>query len=140
MAQTVKPQWTWKDVSPLALAFMGDAIWEVYVRNHVLNQGIRRPDLLHKVSSRYVRASAQAAIADALYDQWSEDEQQAFRRGRNAKPGHTRKSADVLDYRHSTGFEALLGYLYGSGKAERAAEICLMAVRVIDKQEESSNE
>jgi len=136
----MSPEWNWKELSPLALAFMGDAVWEVYVRNHVLEQGIRRPEVLHRVSTSYVRASAQAAIVARLYDTLTDEEQQQVRKGRNAKPAHTRKNADVLDYRHSTGFEALLGYLYGSGQQARMEEICRQATAIIDNQEARSSE
>jgi ribonuclease-3 family protein len=127
--------WTWQELSPLALAFMGDAVWEVYVRNYVLSQGVRRPDLLHRQSSRYVRATAQARVVEELYNDLNEIEQQIVRRGRNAKPAHTRKNTDVLQYRHSTGFEALVGYLYGSGQQARLDEVCKLGLAAIDGDE-----
>jgi ribonuclease-3 family protein len=133
MAEVMRT-WQAAELSPLALAFIGDAIWEKYVRDYVLNQGIRKPKELHRISTKYVRATAQAYLANALQDFLSDEEQNVLRRGRNAKAGHTRKSADVLEYRHSTGFEALIGYLYGSGQAARLDEVCAKSVYLIDNR------
>ncbi|QQE78547.1 Mini-ribonuclease 3 [Alicyclobacillus sp. SO9] len=129
--------WDWRELSPLALAFIGDAVWEIWVRNHVLRQGVRRPDMLHKRSSRYVRATAQAQIVQHMFDSLTAEEQGMVKRGRNAKPAHTRKNTDVLDYRHSTGFETLIGYLYGSEQTERLEEVCRAALTIIDREEEN---
>ncbi|MDQ0190384.1 ribonuclease III [Alicyclobacillus cycloheptanicus] len=131
--------WTAADLSPLALAYVGDAIWELYARNHVLAGGIRKPNELHKAATRYVRASAQARLADQLGAILSAEELTILRRGRNAKAGHMRKSTDVLTYRHSTGFEALLGYLYGTGQQERLDEVCETALRWIDEWEDAGD-
>ncbi len=128
-------EWNAKDLSSLALAFIGDAVWEVYVRNHVLNKGLRRPADLHNETTKYVRAQAQAMLADLVWDLLTEEEQQVLRRGRNAKSGTVRKNADILDYRHSTGFEALIGYLYGQADGARLDEICNYALRKIDELE-----
>lgn len=124
--------WTPADVSPLALAYIGDAVWEVFARDHVLESGIRRPKELHSATTYFVSARAQARLSEAIWDQLTEAEQTMLKRGRNAKPGHTRKSADVLDYRHSTGFETLIGYLYGSGQRQRLDEVCRLAAGFIE--------
>jgi ribonuclease-3 family protein len=131
----VKANFPWRELSPLALAFLGDAVWELFARSHVLARGIRRPDDLHKATTTYVRASAQARLADALWPELTEAEQAVLRKGRNAKAGHVRKSADVLSYRHSTGFESLIGYLYGSGQNERLQMLCERALRLVDEWE-----
>jgi ribonuclease III family protein len=128
-------EWNAKGLSSLALAFIGDAVWEVYVRNHVLNKGFRRPADLHNETTKYVRAQAQAMLADLVWDLLTEEEQQVLKRGRNAKSGTVRKNADILDYRHSTGFEALIGYLYGQADSARLDEICKYALRKIDELE-----
>ncbi|MCL6454743.1 MAG: ribonuclease III [Alicyclobacillus sp.] len=124
--------WQVAEVSPLALAYIGDAVWEVYARNRVLQRGIRRPAELHRAATGYVSARVQARLADALWDHLLDEERQILRRGRNAKSAHTRKSADVLDYRHSTGFEALLGYLYGQANLERLETICALAAGYVE--------
>lgn len=124
--------WNVSDLSPLALAYVGDAVWELYARNHVLRRGIRRPKELHKAATRYVSAVAQARLAAEMWADLSEEEQAVLRRGRNAKSGHVRKNADVLDYRHSTGFEALIGYLYGRSEQERLDEVCRLALERVD--------
>lgn len=125
--------WKTSEVSSLALAYIGDAVWELFARNHVLKSGIRRPKELHTATTRYVSARAQARLAAELWDELCEEEQAVLKKGRNAKPGHVRKNADVLDYRHSTGFEAVIGYLYGSGKLERLEEVCQMACAKVDE-------
>lgn len=131
--------WSARELSALALAYMGDAVWEVYARNHVLNQGIRRPAELHRVATRYVRARAQAWLADRIFPHLTEPEQAVWRRGRNAKAGHLRRSTDVLTYRHSTAFEAVLGYLYGTGEQGRLDELCQTALTWIDEREANDN-
>lgn len=133
---TLTPQnadWPVGELSSLALAFIGDAIWEVYVRNHTLAMGIRKPHELHKASTKYVRAGAQAHIVQVMFDGLSEEEQAVLKRGRNAKSGSVRKNADVIDYRHSTGFEALIGFLYGTKQLNRLDELCKRAIQIIDE-------
>ena len=124
--------WNVSELSPLALAYVGDAVWEVYARNHVLKRGIRRPNELHRAATKYVSAVAQARLASELWDSLTDEERLILRRGRNAKSGHVRKNADVLDYRHSTGFEAVIGYLYGSGNTERLEQVCCLALERVD--------
>jgi ribonuclease III family protein len=127
--------WKPEELSPLALAFIGDAVWEVYARNHVLASGVRKPNQLHRMTTQYVRAGAQARLVDELTPSLLPEEQDIVRRGRNAKSAHVRKNADVLEYRHSTGFEALIGYLYGSGQTGRLEQLCAQAFSVIDGRE-----
>lgn len=131
----IVPEWPWREVTSLGLAFVGDAVWEMFIRNHVLEQGYRKPHELHRRSSRYARAKTQAWLAEQLKDMLTESEQRVLLTGRNAKPGHVRKNADVLEYRHATGFEALLGHLYGSGQHERLQAICRRALQFVDEQE-----
>lgn len=120
------------EVSPLALAFIGDAVWELHVRTRVLGRGVRNPKSLHRETTRYVNAGAQAYLADKLRSELTEPERDILRRGRNAKSAHIRKSAGVLAYRHSTGFEALLGFLYGHGQMDRLNTVCERAMELID--------
>lgn len=111
--------WRANELSPLGLAFVGDAVWETYARNHCLNLGVRKPNELHKRCTRYVSAKAQADVLARLQDVLTETELDVVRRGRNTKSAHVRRNVDVIVYRHSTGFEALIGYLHGTGQNER---------------------
>lgn len=120
------------DLSPLALAFMGDAVWEVYARRHSLNRGVRKPGELHKATTRYVSARAQAEISEWLVPALTEEEQSWMRRGRNAKSAHVRKNVDVIVYRYSTGFETLIGFLATTGQEQRVSEIAVMAMDWVD--------
>jgi len=128
--------WDPASLSSLALAFVGDAVWGIYVRDYVLALGIRRPAELHKQSTYYVMANAQARVVQHLWDGLTEVEQGVVKRGRNAKSGTVRKHADILDYRHSTGFEALIGFLYGQRDRERLDNICLTALRYLHEHKE----
>lgn len=96
---------------PLALAYLGDAVFEVYVRQYLLSQPNLRPHHLHKRATRLVAAKAQAKLLIEWLPILDEDELDIVKRGRNAKSG-VPKSAGVLEYRHSTAFECLIGYLY----------------------------
>lgn len=99
-------------LSPLVLAYIGDAVFEVFVRQYVISQTNHRPNYLHRQSTRYVSAKAQAKALQELIPQLTQEEMDIVKRGRNAKSGSSPKNADILDYRHSTAFECLVGYLY----------------------------
>ena len=104
---------------PLALAYIGDAIYEMYVRQYLLSLPNHRPNHLHRQASRIVAARAQAKLLTEWLPLLDEDELDIVRRGRNAKSGSSPKSADILEYRHSTAFECLIGYLYYQQRFER---------------------
>ncbi|MHB1683797.1 MAG: Mini-ribonuclease 3 [Bacilli bacterium] len=108
---------------PLALAYVGDAVWELEVRIMLVDSGERRPQQLHRLAVQKVRANAQADRLRRIADALSERELAVVRRGRNAKSRSVPKSATVADYRASTGVEALLGYLRLSGLTDRLREI-----------------
>ena len=97
---------------PLALAYLGDAVFEMYVRQYLLSLPNLRPNHLHKSASRWVSAKSQAKLLTDWMPLLDEDELDIVKRGRNAKSGSAPKSADILEYRHSTAFECLIGYLY----------------------------
>ncbi len=109
--------------SPLTLAYIGDAIYDLIVRTVVVSRANRPANELHRTTVRYVSAGAQAKIADALWESFTEEEQSVFRRGRNAKPHTTAKNATTQDYLKATGLEAVLGYLYLTDDMERALEL-----------------
>lgn len=107
---------------PLQLAYLGDAVWELHVRRSVLQAGPGKPDELHRRAVRRVQAAAQARVLQDLEPFLSDEEKEMVRRGRNAK-GHVPRGADPLDYRYSTAFECLLGYLYFTGRTNRLEEV-----------------
>lgn len=109
--------------SPLALAYMGDAVYEIIIRTLVMNRGNMQVNKLHKKSSGLVKATTQAAMARLLEEELTEDEIAVFKRGRNAKSMTSAKNASVIDYRLATGLEALTGYLYLTGQYERLLEL-----------------
>lgn len=109
--------------SPLTLAYIGDAIYELIIRTMVVSKGDRQVGKLHKESSELVKASTQAEISKSLKDILTEEEERIFKRGRNAKSFTTAKNASMSDYRTATGFEALMGYLYLSHQSDRMLEL-----------------
>lgn len=106
-------------LSPLVLAYIGDAVFEVYVRQYVISLPNHRPHHLHRESVKFVSAKAQSRVLAHWMPLLTEEEQDIVKRGRNAKSGTIPKNADVLEYRHSTAFECLIGYLYYTQRFER---------------------
>jgi len=125
-----------KQLNALALAYMGDAVLEQKVREHLLLAGRVKPNTLHKEATKYVSAKAQAFIVHRMMDEafLTEEELAIFRRGRNAKSGTVPKNTDVQTYRNSSGFEAVLGYLYLVKQLERVYEIIDYAIDIIEQQ------
>lgn len=114
--------------SPLALAYIGDGVYELFVRTKVIEKHENMPaNKLHKKTVQYVKAHAQANSIDAMLPHLTEDETAVYKRGRNAKSNTTPKNADMADYRKATGFEALIGFLYLSGENERLHELMNIA-------------
>ena len=109
--------------SPLALAYIGDGVYDLIVRTVIVEQANRPASELHRMAVRYVSAPAQARIAQALSERFTEEEQDVYRRGRNAKPHTMAKNASAGDYLKATGFEAVLGYLYLCGRTDRVLEL-----------------
>lgn len=116
------------EYSPLVLAYIGDAVYEIYTRERILEKNPNMPaHKLHMENIKYVKAKAQSNSVSAIEPMLKEDEQMVFKRGRNAKSGTTPKNADVLEYHRATGLESLFGYLRLSGKEERLAELMTVA-------------
>lgn len=105
--------------SPLTLAYIGDAIYDLVIRTIVVERGNRSANNLHKKAVAYVNAKVQARMIDALEEELTEEEAAVYHRGRNAKSYTTAKNASVIEYRKATGLEALCGYLYLQGQQER---------------------
>ena len=112
-----------KTYSPLTLAYIGDAIYDLVVKTVVVQRGNRGANGLHKTTSKVVNAVTQAIMAEAVLEELTPEEEAVYRRGRNAKSYTAAKNAPIIDYRKATGFEALLGYLYLSDRMERILEI-----------------
>ena len=114
--------------SPLALAYIGDGVYELFVRTKVIEEHENMPaNKLHKKTVHYVKAHALANSIDAMLPHLTEDETAVYKRGRNTKSNTTPKNADMADYRKATGFEALIGFLYLSGENERLHELMNIA-------------
>lgn len=117
------------ECSPLVLAYIGDAVFELYVRKSLVDKGNKPVDKLHKAATGYVSAAAQSESFKKIEDKLTEFEMQIYKRGRNAK-STVPKNADMLQYRAATGLEALIGYIYLTGKTSRLDEIMLL---ILDK-------
>lgn len=116
-----------KTVSGAALAYLGDSVIEICVREYLVSKGISTSAHLNKASLDFVRASAQAEAMKRLLDVLTEEETAVFKRGRNIGHTNTPKSASVGEYRMATGMEALFGWLHLSGKSERIKELFYIA-------------
>jgi len=114
--------------SPLALAYVGDAVYEQYIRTLLLSRGNAPVHKLHRQSVAFVKAKAQSDIVHKLMERLDPVEQDVVRRGRNAKSGTIPKNADVADYKYATGFETLLGYLYIKQDFARLLEVLRISV------------
>lgn len=124
----------------MVLAYIGDAVYELAVREYLVDQGITNVNKLHREAVRHVCASTQARIFRALDGHLSKDEETVARRGRNAKPAHAPRGDSVIEYRHSTGFESLIGYLYLQRDWHRLEEILSLAREVIKQELEPGRE
>lgn len=109
--------------SPLALAYIGDAVYDLIIRTLFVEKGNSPAKKLHRQTIRFVKAAAQAKLILAIQEDLTEKELAIFKRGRNAKSSSVAKNADVHDYRNATGFEALCGYLYLSKQLDRVIEL-----------------
>ena len=105
--------------SPLTLAYIGDAMYDLIIRSVVVERGNRAANDLHKRTTRYVKAEAQAKMIVALQEELTEEEEAVYKRGRNAKSYTSAKNASIGDYRKATGFEALMGFLYLTDQMDR---------------------
>jgi len=107
----------------LTLAYIGDAVFEIYVRSMLISCKNIPVNRLHREATAYVKASAQSGYMEIISERLTDEELAAYKRGRNAHSKTSAKNADILDYRRATGFEALIGYLYVKGEKERLDEI-----------------
>lgn len=109
--------------SPLALAYIGDGVYELFIRSYILNKGNAPVNKYHKTAKELVRASSQSKIYHLIEECLTDTERAVLRRGRNAKSISAPKNGDVTEYRHATGLEALIGFLYIDGQIDRIKEL-----------------
>ena len=117
--------------SPLTLAYIGDAVFDIVIRSILVNKGNTPVNKLHQRASQVVKAQTQAAMVLALMDQLTDAEADWYRRGRNSKPHTKAKNASTMDYLEATGFEAVMGYLYLTGDMDRICELVTRGVEAV---------
>ena len=132
MRQPYSTQTLPRQLKPLELAFLGDAVYELYIRHYLLLKGVARTFQLQRQAVRFVAATAQAKVLKAIMPILNEDEKDVVRRGRNAKPRSVPKNTDVLTYKHSSAFEALIGYLYLENNGRRLEELIAEGISYIE--------
>lgn len=116
------------------LAYIGDAVYEVYIRTYVMNNYRGNVNQLNRKAVSFVKAKAQAQIVTYLKPYLTDQEQAVVTRGRNVKTNTPAKNADIKDYKLATGFEAMIGMLYLKGEKERMEELIIHGIRFLDKE------
>ena len=139
LCMPVEPSGQWGQLSANTLAFVGDAVFALYIRERLTRKSSGTAHRLHNLSTRYVKASAQARIVLSIVDELDEEEHAVFKRGRNAKTVTMPKNAEMQDYRHATGFEAVLGFLHLSGRIERLNALLDRAAAIIESESPDGN-
>ena len=122
-------------INGIALAFEGDAIYSMYIRRHLIFQGLTKPNQLHREATKYVSAKAQANLISLMLEEGilTEKEEDIYKRGRNANSHTKAKNADIVTYRMSTGFEAVMGYLHMTEEIERLEELIDWCVKRVEE-------
>ena len=123
-------------INGIALAFEGDAIYSTYIRKHLIFQGLTKPNQLHRKTTRYVSAKAQAILITKMLEAQllSEKEEDIYRRGRNANSHTKAKNTDVVTYKMSTGFEAVMGYLHMTEQIKRLEELIVWCIQTVENE------
>ncbi|RSI06725.1 Mini-ribonuclease 3 [Streptococcus sanguinis] len=121
-------------INGIALAFEGDAVYSMYIRRHLIFQGLTKPNQLHREATKYVSAKAQANLISLMLEEGilTEKEEDIYKRGRNANSHTKAKNTDIVTYRMSTGFEAVMGYLHMTEAIERLEELIGWCIRKIE--------
>ena len=125
--------------SALTLAYIGDAVYDLIIRTVVVGRANRPVNELHRIVVKYVSANAQSRIVTALMENFTEEEQSVYRRGKNSKPHTTAKNASVEDYLKATGFEAVIGYLYLTDRMDRVLELVRKGLELTGKCERNED-
>jgi len=127
---------TWVDLlPPLTLAYIGDAVYELRVRNYLVLKGITKVNVIHRQAVKFVNASTQSKLVAKLDLFLTAEEFAVLKRGRNAKSGRQPKNSDMIEYRRATGLEALIGYLFLSGKQDRLDDIFDILIQMVEAHE-----
>ena len=138
--ESIKQKFDLKEVeakiySPLTLAYVGDGVYELIIRTLLLNEGNAPVHKLHKKASAYVKAATQAEMMTEIEQQLTQEEMAVYKRGRNAKSYSSAKNATISEYRHATGFEALIGFLYLEGRYERMMDLVKVGLERLKENE-----
>ncbi len=122
-------------INGIALAFEGDAVYSMYIRRHLIFQGLTKPNQLHREATKYVSAKAQANLISLMLEEGilTEKEEDIYKRGRNANSHTKAKNTDIVTYRMSTGFEAVMGYLHMTEAIERLEELIDWCIQQMEK-------
>ncbi|BDZ30029.1 Mini-ribonuclease 3 [Lactiplantibacillus sp. WILCCON 0030] len=130
----------YQQLNGIALAYLGDAVYEPFIRQHMIELGYTKPTKLHHHATHYVSAKAQAALIARMQDTdiLTPTEVDVFKHGRNAKSHTSAKHTDVVTYRISTGFEAVFGYLQLTKQTARIAELAKWCMTEVDEGRVSS--
>lgn len=122
-------------INGIVLAFEGDAVYSMYIRRHLIFQGMTKPNQLHREATKYVSAKAQANLISLMLEEGilTEKEEDIYKRGRNANSHTKAKNADIVTYRMSTGFEAVMGYLHMTEEIERLEELIDWCVKRVEE-------
>lgn len=122
--------------SPLTLAYIGDAIYDLVIRTILVREANTQVNKLHKRASALVKAETQSAMIEHLETLFTAEEERIYKRGRNAKSFTSAKNASIQDYRRATGFEAVMGYLYLSGNYDRILKLVYEGIQYLKKDSE----
>lgn len=138
--QQIKDSFGLKEVdirtySPLTLAYIGDAVYDLIFRTMVVGKGNTSANKLHNKTVQYVKAPAQAQLIESILNRLTEEESSVYKRGRNAKPYTMAKNATMAEYKKATGWEAVVGYLYLQGRMERILELIQIGLHNISADE-----
>ena len=122
-------------INGIALAFEGDAVYSMYIRRHLIFQGMTKPNQLHREATKYVSAKAQANLISLMLEEGilTEKEEDIYKRGRNANSHTKAKNTDIVTYRMSTGFEAVMGYLHMTEAIERLEELIDWCIKRVEE-------
>lgn len=123
-------------INGIALAFEGDAVYSMYIRRHLIFTGQTKPNQLHRLATKYVSAKAQASLITKMLEAQllTEKEEEIYKRGRNASTHTKAKNTDIITYKMSTGFEAVLGYLHMTEQIERMEELISWCIQTIEEE------
>ncbi len=122
-----------RETNVKTLAYIGDVVYELYIREHVISNSCEQVNKLHKKTIKYVSAKAQARIVAAMDNELSDEEKDIIRRGRNAEANTVPKNTDVVTYKIATGFESLIGFLYLEKRIERLEYIIDRSIKIIEE-------